>query len=79
MTITELIKDLQEILNTKGDLKIGCSDTSPDEGFAYPVCSVELMEAEDDELIESYIEIRVDQDEDDRLNKYYFEGHGIEG
>jgi hypothetical protein len=71
MTITELIKDLQEILNTKGDLEIGCSAASPDEGHSLSVCDVVVVE--DGDLVEPYVEIYIDEDEGSRLNKYTYE------
>jgi hypothetical protein len=69
MTITELIKELQVILETKGDLSIGCSDASPDEGYAYPVYAVDLVEC--DVLVAPYVDICVDTDDcKGRLNVY---------
>ena len=65
MRVTDLIEQLQAILSAHGDLRIGSSAASPDEGYAYPIAEAYLIE--DDENM-SYVDILVDT-EDEPLNE----------
>lgn len=65
MTIEDLIEQLQDILSTHGNLRIGSSCASPDEGYTYPVTEAYLVE--DDENM-TYVDIQVDTN-DEPLNE----------
>jgi hypothetical protein len=58
MRISELIKELEDIQNKHGDLRIGCTASSPDEGYAYQVTEAYLCEDEDNSL---FVDIQIDE------------------
>lgn len=65
MRITDLIEQLQDILNTHGNLRIGCSAASPGAGDGYPVTEVYLVEGGDNM---TYVDINVNTN-DEPLNE----------
>ncbi len=58
MRISELIEELEAIQNKHGDLWIGCTAASPDEGNAYQVCEAYLCWDEDNS---PFVDIQIDE------------------